>query len=314
MVWVFSARRLVPSLCIASRFWLIGCRPQEMRAPTPMCPSHDAGTPRAGAWRGPITGGGELLRLNGRVSIVTGAGRGIGRGIALRLAEDGADVVVIDILPDEARETARLVEALGRRSVSIVTDVSRGAPVAEMVARAVDAFGEVHILVNNAGVFGSKPLLDVTEEDWDRLMAVNLKGPFLCSQAIVRHFLDRGIKGRIINIASVESAVAFPDSPHYSASKGGVAMLTKSMAFDLAPYGITVNAIGPGTTDTGRNYLNPERRASYQAIVPLGRLATPRDIGHAAAFLASDEAEYITGHLLFVDGGLLTYKAPAGMR
>jgi 3-oxoacyl-[acyl-carrier protein] reductase len=256
----------------------------------------------------------RAMRLQDRVSVVTGAGRGIGRGIALRLAEDGSDVVVVDILADEARETARLIEALGRRSLTIAADVSRGASVIEMTARAVDAFGDVHILVNNAGVFGSKPMLEVTEEDWDRLMAVNLKGPFLCSQAMARHFIDRGIKGRIVNIASVESEVAFPDSPHYSASKGGVAMLTKSMAFDLAPHGITVNAIGPGSTDTGRNYLNPERRASYQAIVPLGRLATPRDIGHAVAFLVSDEASYITGHLLFVDGGLLTYKAPAGMR
>jgi NAD(P)-dependent dehydrogenase (short-subunit alcohol dehydrogenase family) len=258
--------------------------------------------------------GGRSLRLQNRVSLVTGAGRGIGRGIALRLAEDGSDVVVVDILADEARETAGLITQLGRRSLSIVADVSRGAAVSDMMAQAVGGFGDLHILVNNAGIFGSKPMLEVTEEDWDRLIAVNLKGPFLCSQTMARHFIDRGIKGRIINIASVESAVAFPDSPHYSASKGGVAMLTKSMAFDLAPHGITVNAIGPGSTDTGRNYLNPERRASYEAIIPLGRLATPRDVGHAVAFLASDEAAYITGHLLFVDGGMLTYKAPAGMR
>jgi glucose 1-dehydrogenase len=153
---------------------------------------------------------------------------------------------------------------------------------------------------------GQKPLVDITEAEWDRMIDINLKGPFLCSQAVVRHFLEANVKGKIVNIASVESEIVFPDSVPYAASKGGVAMLTKAMAYDLARHGINVNAVGPGSTDSG-HIKDPNLLTRYAEMVPIRRLATTRDIANAVVFLASAEANYVTGHILYVDGGLLTY-------
>jgi glucose 1-dehydrogenase len=250
------------------------------------------------------------VRLQDQVAIVTGAGRGIGRGIALRLAEEGANVTIADVLSKEAKETGQMIQVLGCGALVLNVDVSNPTQVEMMVGKTVETFGKIDILVNNAAVFAKKTLLEVTEEDWDRLMSVNLKGPFLCSQAVVRYFLQGGIKGKIVNIASVESKIAFPDVPYrsvpYAASKGGLAMMTKAMAFDLAPHGINVNAVGPGATDTGRNFQDPARLARYQEIIPMHSVATPRDIANAVLFLASNEADYVTGHILFVDGGVLT--------
>jgi NAD(P)-dependent dehydrogenase (short-subunit alcohol dehydrogenase family) len=247
------------------------------------------------------------VSLQGKVAIVTGAGRGIGRGIALRLAQAGADLAVTDVLEREIQETANLVEQLDRSALALQVDVSRREQVAAMVARTVERFGRLDILVNNAGVMGQKTLLEITEDDWDRLIDINLKGTFLCAQAVVRHYLGVGTKGKIVNIASVEAEIAFPDSVPYATSKGGVAMMTKALALDLAPHGINVNAVGPGTTDNGHNFADPERLARYQHLVPLGRVATVTDIANAVLFLASDQSDYITGHVLYVDGGLLTY-------
>jgi len=250
------------------------------------------------------------VRLQDQVAIVTGAGRGIGRGIALRLAEEGANVTIADVLSEEAEETGQMIQNLGRGALVLNVDVSDPPQVEMMVDKTVETFGKIDILVNNAAVFAKKTLLEVTEQDWDRLMSVNLKGPFLCSQAVVRYFLQEDIRGKIVNIASVESKIAFPDVPYksvpYAASKGGLAMMTKAMAYDLAPHGINVNAVGPGATDTGRNFQDPARLARYQEIIPMHSVATPRDIANAVLFLASNEADYVTGHILFVDGGVLT--------
>lgn len=250
------------------------------------------------------------MRLQDQVAIVTGAGRGIGRGIALRLAEEGANVTIADVLSEEAEETGQMIQNLGRGALVLNVDVSDPPQVEMMVDKTVETFGKIDILVNNAAVFAKKTLLEVTEQDWDRLMSVNLKGPFLCSQAVVRYFLQEDIRGKIVNIASVESKIAFPDVPYksvpYAASKGGLAMMTKAMAYDLAPHGINVNAVGPGATDTGRNFQDPARLARYQEIIPMHSVATPRDIANAVLFLASNEADYVTGHILFVDGGVLT--------
>jgi NAD(P)-dependent dehydrogenase (short-subunit alcohol dehydrogenase family) len=247
------------------------------------------------------------MRLQDQIAIVTGAGRGIGQGIALRLAEEGAHVTIADVLTEGAEGTGQMVRELGRQALVLNVDVSNRLQVDNMVAETLVAFGKVDILVNNAGVMRQKPLVEITEEEWDWMMSINLKGPFLCAQAVVRYFLGAGVKGKIVNIASIESEIVFPDSAPYAASKGGVAMLTKSMAYDLAPHGINVNAVGPGSTDTGRNFKDPDRLARFQQMIPMRRVATPREIANAVLFLASEEADYVTGHILYVDGGLLTY-------
>jgi NAD(P)-dependent dehydrogenase (short-subunit alcohol dehydrogenase family) len=250
------------------------------------------------------------MRLEDRVAIVTGGGFGIGRGIALRFAQEGAQVVIAEIIPERGRATVAMIEAAGGRAVAIDTDVSQRPQVEAMVQQTVERFGGIDILVNNAGLTGRAPLLDMTDEQWDRMLAVNLTGQFLCSQAVAREMVRSGRGGKIVNIGSIESQAACPDQAHYAASKGGVLMFTRALACDLARYRINVNAIGPGTVDSGHgNFDDPATRYAYESRVPLGRVATPADIAKAAVFLASDEAEYITGVILYVDGGTVNKYA-----
>jgi NAD(P)-dependent dehydrogenase (short-subunit alcohol dehydrogenase family) len=250
------------------------------------------------------------MRLENRVAIVTGGGFGIGRGIALRFAEEGAQVVIAEIVPEWGKVTVAMIEAAGGRAVAIDTDVSQRPQVEAMVEQAVERFGQIDILVNNAGITGRAPLLDMTDEQWDQMLAVNLTGQFLCSQAVARQMVASRRGGKIINIASIESQAACPDQAHYAASKGGVLMFTRALACDLARYRINVNAIGPGTVDSGHgSFDDPAVRCAYESRVPLGRIAVPVDIARAAVFLASDEAEYITGVILYVDGGTLNKYA-----
>jgi glucose 1-dehydrogenase len=239
---------------------------------------------------------------------VTGAAAGNGRAIAVRFAEEGANVVVADVAEPAARETARQVEDMGRRTLVISADVSRSADVQAMVQQAVDAFGHVDVLVNNAGVETHVSFLDLSEEDWDRVLDINLKGPYLCAQAVARHMVEREIQGSIVNIASINSEVAFKGQAHYVASKGGLRMLTKAMAVELARHGIRVNAIGPGVIDTAMSagsLAKPEVREWMMGNIPLKRVGQPRDVANAALFLASEEASYMTGTIVFVDGGWL---------
>lgn len=244
--------------------------------------------------------------LEGKTAIVTGGANGIGRGICIRLAEAGANIVVADVAAEEGEETANLVRALGREAVFVKTDVSSEESVVSMVKAAVERFGTIHILVNDAGVVTKGKFTEITEAEWDRTIDINLKGTFLCSREVVKEMLKTGVRGKIVNVASIESEVAFKNQAHYAASKGGVAMLTKAMALDLAEHGINVNAVGPGTTDSrGMLAQNPEAMARYRSIIPLGRVGTPRDIANAVLFLASPEADWITGQILYVDGGYL---------
>lgn len=250
------------------------------------------------------------MRLKDQVAVVTGAGRGIGRGIAQRYAAEGAAVVVAEVSPELGRETAELIRAAGGEGLCIPTDVTQRVQVEGMVHQATSTFGRIDILVNNAGLTGRASFLEMTDEVWDRMMAVNLTGPFLCTQAVARQMVRSKHGGRVINIASIESEAACPDQAHYAASKGGLLMLTRALACDLAPCGIRVNAIGPGTVDSGHGAFNdPAVRARYESRIPLGRVATPRDVASAAVFLASDEAEYINGIVLYVDGGTITQYA-----
>lgn len=238
-----------------------------------------------------------------KVAIVTGAGQGIGRATASKLAEKGADVVVSDIDMQSAVETATQVEALGRRALALKVDVSERGLVEEMVATTVEEFGKVDILVNNAGIVRSAMLLKLTDEEWDEVLAVNLKGVFYTTQAVAPHMIDARY-GKIVNVSSIYGRIGTIGDSNYAASKAGIIGFTKSSARELARYDINVNAILPGMVDTPLlrgipdKYLQPMIEE-----IPLGRVGTPEDIGNLAAFLASDDASYITGGTIEVTGG-----------
>ncbi len=248
------------------------------------------------------------MRLKDRVAVVTGAGSGNGRGIALRFAEEGARIVAADLDMESAETTAHLVEDAGGEAIAVCADVGRREQGVAMVKAARERFGGVDILVNNAGVETLVPVLDLEEREWDRVIDTNLKGAFLCAQIAARAMVDARTPGAIVNIASINAKIALAGQAHYTASKGGLIMLTKAMALDLAPHRIRVNAIGPGVIETRMteaSLSDPERRAMLLSKVPLGRVGQPRDVANAALFLASDEASYITGTTLYVDGGWL---------
>jgi NAD(P)-dependent dehydrogenase (short-subunit alcohol dehydrogenase family) len=245
------------------------------------------------------------MRLRGKVALVTGAQQGIGRGIALAFAREGADVAVNYLDDRAAAETVvRQVRAAGRRSALVQTDVARPAEVETMVVRVRDELGAIDVLVNNAGVYPRVPFLAMRETDWDLVLDVNLKGGFFCAQAAAQAMIDGGRRGTIINMASqaIRGAVR---GVHYSASKGGVVAMTRAMALELAPHGIRVNAIAPGLTDTAQpRYGNSEEELAMMAsAVPLGRMAQPDDIAAVAVFLASDDARHVTGQTVHVNGG-----------
>ncbi|HWE63169.1 MAG TPA: SDR family NAD(P)-dependent oxidoreductase [Chloroflexota bacterium] len=244
------------------------------------------------------------MRLAGKIAVVTGAASGIGRGTAVRFAEEGADLALADVQEEGLQETARQVRELGRRVLVQPTDVRDRAQVARLLIRTVEDLGGLDILVANAGVGSAEPFLEATDEQYDRILDTNLRGVYLCGQEAARIMVERGIRGSIINTASTYAEVTAPRSSIYSASKGGVRMLTKGMAVELGQYGIRVNCIGPGWIRTGMNPLTDEARVSrILEGVPLGRVGTPRDVAGAALFLASDDAAYVTGTIIFVDGG-----------
>ncbi len=250
-----------------------------------------------------------MFNLTGKTALVTGASRGIGRGIALCLAKQGADVAVnYHSSADKAEAVAKEIEALGHQSMTVKADVSVKAEVSLMVAAVKEKFNRIDILVNNAGILSYRTLEQMTEEDWDRVLDTNLKGQFLCAQAVAPLMIENG-GGRIINIASIASGgvgVSFPALSHYCASKGGVVALTEGLAFELGPKGINVNAIAPGVIETDMGKVDDEKvMAGLMARLAIKRIGQPEDIGTAAVFLASDEASYMTGTVVYVDGGWL---------
>ncbi len=250
-----------------------------------------------------------MFDLTNKKALVTGASRGIGRGIALALAKQGADVAVnFNSNVNEAESTVNEIKALGRESFAIQADVGDANSVTKMFEEIKNKWGKLDILVNNAGIVQYADFEKLTEEQWDKTMAVNLKGQFLCSQQAVK-LMGQG--SRIINIASIASGgvgIGFSRVAHYTASKGGVVALSENMALDLASKGINVNVIAPGVieTDMTKEMLTDEKaKIGLMTRIPKGRVGQPEDIGATAAFLASDEADYITGVVIYVDGGWL---------
>lgn len=242
------------------------------------------------------------MSLKNKVAVVTGGGSGIGRAICLRLALDGAAVSVWDLNGESAEQTVAMIAGAGGRAIACSGDASLKADIVHAAARTREAFGPISILVNNAGISSFTPFMDISEELIDRVMAINIKGPMLCCQEVIPDMLDAGW-GRIINISSSSAQTGAPMMCHYSASKGGVIAFTKSLGLELASKGITVNNIPPGFVDTPMLRKSPVDIEKQIAASPMKRAGTPEDIAAACAFLASEQAGYITGQTLGVNGG-----------
>jgi glucose 1-dehydrogenase len=248
------------------------------------------------------------MKLADKVILVTGSSQGIGAGIALRLAQEGADIVLnYHSHPEEADDVKGKITALGRRAVSVGADLGTVEGVAKLIEDGVAGLGRIDILVNNAGVEKNASFWDVTEKDYDLVLNLNLKGPFFTTQAFVQHLQARKAGGKVINISSVHEELPFPHFTSYCASKGGLKMMMRNLSIELAPLGITINNVAPGAIETPINtkLLNdPEKLKALLANIPLNRLGKPADVAGAVAFLASSDADYITGTTLVVDGGL----------
>lgn len=237
------------------------------------------------------------MRLTNKVAIITGAGLGIGKGIAFKLAKENCSVVVSDINEADAKKVA---EEIGGNAVAIKCNVSKKEEVDNLINQAVKRFGKIDILVNNAGIYPYKAFLEMTEEDWDKVLNINLKSIFLCSQAAAK-VMEEGSK--IIDISSIAAFVGFPQLSHYCASKGGINGFVRSLAIELAPKKINVNAVAPGAINTPGVAASEEMKNQIISTIPLKRMGEPEDIANAVLFLASDESSYITGQIIVVDGG-----------
>ena len=247
------------------------------------------------------------MRLKGNVALVTGAARGIGRGIAEIFAAEGADVAVNDVdHAEEAEQVASAIRSAGRRAMTVQADVSRRADVEPMIDRVWNELGPIDILVNNAGIETIVPFLELTDDQWTRLVDVNLRGAWLCSQVFCKRVVGERRKASIVNIGSIQAAKVLPGRTHYAPTKLGLEALTRNMSAEMTPHGIRVNCIHPGLIDTPMTewvMKDPEILPIVLGQISMGRAGQPREIGAVAAFFASDEASYLTGQSVFVDGG-----------
>ena len=256
-------------------------------------------------------------RLAGRSALVTGAAAGIGRAIAEAFAEEGADVALLDRDAGRLADAERGLAGSGRKILGLACDLADADAARAAVAQAVQGLGKIDILVNNAGMLAPGDLLNLSVEDFDKVLAVNLRAPFVVGQAVAQHMVQRSLRGAIVNMSSVNAVLAIPGQLAYVTSKGGIAQLTKTMALALAPHGIRVNAIGPGSimTDILKGVMDSEEaRRNILARTPLGRIGEPAEVAKVAVFLASDEASYLTGQTIYPDGGrlALNYTVPVG--
>lgn len=246
------------------------------------------------------------MKLEGKVALVTGGAQGIGRAIALALAREGAKVVLSDINLEKAQETGREIESLGREALAVGGNVASAKDAENMVNQTLERFGRLDILVNNAGITRDQLLLRMKEEDWDLVLAVNLKGTYNCTKAAIRHLVKQK-GGKIVNIASVVGEMGNAGQANYSASKAGVIGFTKSIAREYAVRNVQVNAVAPGFIDTAMTQAVPEKDREFLIKqIPMQRLGTPEDVAEAVLFLVSSSADYITGHVLNVNGGMYT--------
>ena len=245
------------------------------------------------------------MDFTGKVALVTGSGRGIGKAIALKLAENGATLVINDVGDSvPAEQTVAEIKKMNRQAMAIMADVSSSADVTRMVETAMTTYGKVDILVNNAGITRDQLTMKMTDEEWDKVLTIDLKSVFLCTRAVLRPMLKQR-SGRIVSMSSVVGIIGNTGQANYAAAKAGIIGFTKTIAKEVAPRGITVNAVAPGFIDTPMTQVLPEeRKQSLMASIPLGYLGTPRDIAETVAFLVSDEARYITGQVITVDGGI----------
>ena len=243
------------------------------------------------------------MDLSNRVAIVTGSGRGIGRAIALKLAEVGATVVVNDI-GESAKGVAEEIKAVGGQSLAVLADVSSAEDVARLVETIISTYGKIDILVNNAGITRDHLLLRMTDEDWDKVLEINLKSVFLCTRAVMKYMVKQRW-GRVVSLASIVGVVGNPGQANYASAKAGIIGFTRTIAKEVASRGITANAIAPGFIDTEMTQqLEEEWKKELQKRIPAGCFGSPRDVAETVAFLASEEAGYITGQVLGVDGGM----------
>jgi 3-oxoacyl-[acyl-carrier protein] reductase len=251
------------------------------------------------------------MRVEDKVAVVTGGAQGIGEGIAIRLAEEGSKIAIVDLKLELANEVADRLKSKGADAIALQADTSNREEVQTVADNVASHFGRIDALINNAGIHRMAKITEIKEETWDKILNINLKGYFLMIQAIVP-YMQRQNYGKIVNIASVAAHGGIPDQVHYNSSKGGIISLTRSLALELAPFRITVNAVSPGTVETVGNKRFLDRyREIVEKRIPLGRIAQPRDVANVVLFLVSDEAEYITGQCISVCGGLSVGTAPA---
>ena len=245
------------------------------------------------------------MDFTGKVALVTGSGRGIGKAIAMKLAENGATLVINDVGDNApAEQTVAEIKNLNRQATAVMADVSSSPDVARLVDTAIATYGKIDILVNNAGITRDQLTMKMTDEEWDKVLAIDLKSVFLCTRAVLRPMLKQR-SGRIVSMSSVVGIIGNAGQANYAAAKAGIIGFTKTIAKEVASRGITVNAVAPGFIDTPMTQVLPaERKQTLMNNIPLGYLGTPRDIAETVAFLASEEARYITGQVITVDGGI----------